>query len=64
METTFSNLVDMMQKGAVPAWLREHVNSKRDEITRTLRQAGVYTFNAPDGEQITIRAEKQTAATV
>jgi len=62
MVTSFSNLVEMMQRGAVPAWLREYVTSNREQIARALSDKGVFEFTAPDGEQITIRAEKAAAA--
>jgi hypothetical protein len=62
MVTSFSNLVEMMQRGAVPAWLREYVTSNREQIAHALSENGVFEFNAPDGEQITIKAEKAAAA--
>ena len=52
----------MMQRGAVPVWLREYVNSNRDQIAAELRQKGLFVFKAPDGEEITIRAEKAATA--
>jgi len=51
-----------MQQGAVPPWLRAYVESNRDHIASALREKGVFEFNAPNGEQITIRAEKAAAA--
>ncbi len=59
MVTTLSKLVDMIQSGAVPAWLRNEVQSNRNQIAAALREKGSYTFIGPDGEQIEIRAEKQ-----
>jgi len=62
MVTSLSNLVEMIQGGVIPAWLREYFIDHRDEIVNALREKGVYTFNGPDGEQITIQAEKAVAA--
>lgn len=62
MVTSLSNLVEMMRRGAIPAWLRDYFVANRDEIVKTLREKGVYTFNSPDGERISIRAEKAAAA--
>ena len=62
MVTTLSKLVDMIQSGAVPAWLREEVLAHRDQIADALRNTGIYTFKGPQGESIEIRAEKQSAA--
>jgi len=62
MITSFSRLVEMVQQGDVPAWLREYVNVNRDQIASDLREKGVFEFTAPNGEQITIRAEKAATA--
>ncbi len=62
MVTTLSKLVDMIQGGVVPAWLRNEVLEKRDTIAKALRENGVYVVNSPNGEQIEIRAEKRAAA--
>jgi hypothetical protein len=62
MVTSLSNLVEMIQGGVIPAWLREYFVEHRDEIVKALRAEGEYTFNSPEGEQITIKAEKAVAA--
>jgi hypothetical protein len=62
MVTTLSRLVDMIQSGAVPAWLRNEVLSNKNQIVAALRENGSYTFDGPNGERIEIRAEKQAAA--
>jgi hypothetical protein len=59
--TSFSQLVESMQRGDVPIWLREYVNSNRDKIADALRKNGVFEFRAPNGEQIVIHAEKAVA---
>jgi hypothetical protein len=62
MITSFSSLVEMVQRGAVPNWLREYVNSNREQIATALRDSGVFEFTAPDGERITIKTDKAAAA--
>jgi hypothetical protein len=62
MVTTLSKLVDMIQGGAVPAWLRNEVLEKRGTIAKALRENGVYVVSSPNGEQIEIRAEKRATA--
>jgi hypothetical protein len=62
MVTSLSKLVDMIQDGAVPTWLRDEVVANRADIERALVTKGFYTFTSPDGEQIEIRAEKAVAA--
>lgn len=62
MMTTLSELVAITQGTAVPAWLRNQVLEKKDEIERSLRETGTYTLQGPDGEQVIIRAEHESAA--
>jgi hypothetical protein len=62
MVTTLSSLVETIQTGAIPAWLRDYVVAHKDEIVTVLDQGGSYTFKSPSGEEIVIRAEKAVAA--
>jgi hypothetical protein len=61
MVTTLSKLVDMIQSGAVPAWLRSYVLANKDEIAKALRENGEVTIPGPKGEEVSIRTEKSTA---
>jgi hypothetical protein len=62
MVTSLSSLVETIQGGVIPAWLRDYFIEHRDEIVNALRENGEYTFKSPEGEQITIQAEKAAAA--
>lgn len=62
MVTTLSKLVDMIQSGAVPVWLRNEVVANRDQIASALQANGVYVLHGPNGESIEISTEKQVAA--
>jgi hypothetical protein len=62
MTTTLSKLVETMETGAVPAWVRDAVQAKRAEIAEELGKTGIYTLHGPSGEVVEIRAEKQHAA--
>jgi hypothetical protein len=62
MITTLSKLVEMTQGTAIPAWLRDAVLEKKDEIVKALRENGEYTLEGQNGEKVIIRAEKQVAA--
>lgn len=62
MMTTLSELVEMTQGTAVPAWLRNEVMEKKDEIAKSLRETGSYTLNGPEGQQVIIHAERQAVA--
>jgi hypothetical protein len=63
MLTTLSELVELIQAGAVPAWLRAYVLEHKDEIGIGLRERGEYTIPpGPNGEQVTIHGERRVAA--
>jgi hypothetical protein len=58
MVTTLSKLVEMIQTGAIPAWLRDEVVANKERISRELRENGVYTLKSPNGTEVIIRAER------
>jgi hypothetical protein len=62
MVTTLSSLVETIQTGAIPAWLRDYVVAHKDEIEKSLNKDGSYTFKSPTGEEIVIRTEKAAVA--
>lgn len=62
MVTTLSELVEKTQGGAIPAWLRNAVLERRDEIAKALNEKGKYILYGQNGEQVIIHAEKRTAA--
>jgi hypothetical protein len=62
MVTTLSRLVDMIERGTVPTWLRNEIVSKREQIANALRDGGEIELNGPNGDRVTIRAEKQAVA--
>ena len=62
MVTTFSDLMEMIQGGTIPAWLREQVLNNRAEIIDSLQKTHRYTLKGPNGEQIEITAAKSVAA--
>jgi hypothetical protein len=62
MVTTFSKLVEMMEQGAIPLWIRDAVIAHREEISKSLHEQGIYTLNGPNGERVDIRASKTAVA--
>jgi len=62
MVTSLKELAARIQDGSVPAWLRETVNAKKDEIVAALAQNQAYTLTGPNGEQIIIKRAANTAA--
>ena len=62
MVTTLSKLVEMMEQGAIPAWIRDAVVAHRQEISKALHEEGLYTLNGPNGERVDIRTNKTAVA--
>jgi hypothetical protein len=62
MITTLSSLVEMIEAGTIPQWLRNEIFAKRAEIAVALENGSSFTLHGPEGESVTIHAEKQTAA--
>jgi hypothetical protein len=62
MATSFSKLVQMMERGSVPKWVRTEIVAKRDEIAAALRSTGSYTLVGPNGNRFTIQADKKAVA--
>jgi hypothetical protein len=62
MVTTLSQLVDMIERGTIPSWLRDEILAKKDEIAQALQSGGTITLSGPNGESVHISAEKQVAA--
>jgi hypothetical protein len=62
MVTTLSRLVDMIERGTVPTWLRNEIVAKREQIANTLREGGEITLTGPDGDTVSIRGKKQPTA--
>jgi hypothetical protein len=62
MVTTLSQLVDMTQGSAIPAWLRNQIVEKKHEIAAALKDHGEYTFQGPNGERVTVQADVKAAS--
>jgi hypothetical protein len=61
MVTTFTDLIELVQGGTIPAWLREQVLSNRAAIIDALQKNHRYTLVGPNGEQVEIIAEPVAA---
>jgi hypothetical protein len=62
MITSLSKLSALIQEGSVPTWLREAVNTKKDEIVRALEERGSYTLTGPGGVEVIITRVQAAAA--
>jgi hypothetical protein len=57
MITSLSKLVELIERESVPAWLREAVVDKKEEIAEALKVSGTYTLVGPNGDRVTIAKE-------
>lgn len=62
MVTTLSRLVEMMERGTVPAWLDDQIRARKEQIAATLRNGGEIVLQGPNGERVKICVEEQVAA--
>ncbi len=62
MVTTLSSLVDMMERGTVPAWLRDEIVAKKEQIANALRDGGEIELKGPNGDRVCIHAEGHAVA--
>jgi hypothetical protein len=62
MVTTLSRLVEMIENGTVPVWLRDQITAKREQIADALQHGGEISLEGPNGERVSIRADKEAAA--
>jgi hypothetical protein len=52
----------MIERGTVPAWLRDEITAKKEQIAATLRDGGEIVLKGPNGERVNIRVDEQVAA--
>jgi len=62
MATTLSRLVEMIESGTVPTWLRDEIMTRKDQIAKALRDGGEISLHGPNGERVHIRADNQAVA--
>ena len=62
MVTSLRELAALIQDGSVPAWLRDEVSSRREEILGALAQNQPYTLKGPNGEEIIIKRTPEAVA--
>jgi|GraSoiStandDraft_48_1057284.scaffolds.fasta_scaffold704245_1 hypothetical protein len=61
MVTTLSDLIEMIERGTVPIWLRNEILAKSAAIEKTLRTGGLITLEGPNGEKIDISSATRVA---
>ena len=61
MVTTLSDLVEMIEEGTIPDWLRNEIVAKREQIEQLLSEGGSITLEGPNHESIVISASERVA---
>jgi hypothetical protein len=59
--TTLSDLIEMIERGTVPVWLRNEITAQSAQIEKALRNRGSITLEGPDGEKIDISGARRVA---
>ena len=57
MVTSLSDLVEMMERGTIPYWLRDAIVAKKDEIAAAISEGREISLEGPQGERISINSE-------
>jgi hypothetical protein len=61
MVTTLSDLIETIERGTVPVWLRNEILAKSADIEKALRTGGSITLDGPDGEKTDISGAARVA---
>jgi hypothetical protein len=62
MVSDLNKLAELVEMDSLPPWMRQEIESNRDEIIQSLQNKGNFVFRGPSGEEITIRAQTKVAA--
>jgi hypothetical protein len=62
MVSDVNRLAELVELDSLPAWIREEIESKREEIIQKLQSDGVFVIQGPDGKQVTLRPKAKMAA--
>jgi hypothetical protein len=62
MVSDLSKLADLVELDALPPWIRQEIELRKEEILQKLQTEGNFVFHGPHGEQATIRRKMKAAA--
>jgi len=62
MVNKLSDLADFLENDSIPAWVKEQLAEKRDDIVHALENGQPYQLTGPKGEVVTITPSKAAAA--
>jgi hypothetical protein len=52
--TDLSRLADILEEDSLPAWLRDEIDQRTNDILKALEQGHSFTLHGPCGEQIIV----------
>jgi hypothetical protein len=52
--TDLSRLADLLEEDSLPAWLRDEIDNRTNDILNALKQGHSFTLHGPGGEQIIV----------
>ncbi len=62
MVSELNKLAELVELDSLPSWIREAIESKREEILQKLQAEGAFVFRGPNGEQVTIKPKTKLTA--
>jgi hypothetical protein len=64
MVSELNKLGELVELDSLPAWIREQIETRKEEILRKLQTDGFFVFTGPDGEQVTIKQKARAATAI
>lgn len=62
MVSELNKLGELVELDSLPAWIRQEIETRKDEILQKLQTEGSFVFNGPNGEQVTIKPKARAVA--
>ena len=59
MVSDLNKLAELVEFDSLPSWMRQQIESQKDEILQSLQTKGDFVFHGPTGEEITIRTNRR-----
>ena len=62
MVSDLNRLAELIEFDSVPPWIRQEIESRREEILQALHVQGTFVLRGPHGEQVAINAKGKVSA--
>lgn len=62
MVSDLKKLSELVELDSLPSWIRQDIESRKEEILQKLQTDGYFDFQGPQGQKATIRVNMKVAA--